>query len=210
MKYSLDANKAKASEVAASTRITETGAYKGKFVLAEKIIANSGTEGIEFTFQADDGSTANWLRLYTVKADGTETFGYGMLMSLMTCLKILAIASENVTVEKWDKNANAKLPVDIENFSSLCNKPIGVILQKELKDFDKFNMNIVGFYEAATGLTATDILEKRAAGALDKKIATLKDKDSRSSDDTFSSPAPVSKSDDPFGADAGDLSGLPF
>ena len=83
--------------------------------------------------------------------------------------------------------------VDIENFTSLCDKPIGLLLQKEIKDGGKYAMNIVGFYEAETGKTATDILEKREAGALQTKIAALKDKVAKVVDD-FSTQAPAKKS----------------
>ena len=86
--YKLNTTAAKSAETSnTTTRIDQTGAYKGKFTLAKKIVANSGTEGIEFTFQADDGKVANWLRLYTIKADGTETFGYGMLMAAMDVVR---------------------------------------------------------------------------------------------------------------------------
>lgn len=194
--YKLNPTKAKEADTPKNQRIDATGAYKGEFTLAKKIIANSGTEGIEFTFQADTGATASWLRLYLVKADGTETFGHGLLMAAMTCMKVKQIDCEVVTVEEWDKNSNARVPVEVENYADLCNKPIGVLLQKELKDFDKFQMNIIGFFEASTGLTATDILEKRPAGALDKKIASLKDNDKRTGDGGFSSPAaPAAKPD---------------
>jgi hypothetical protein len=205
MKYKLDAAKTKEADVQkGNVRISETGAYKGEFVQAKKCVAGSGTEGVEFTFQAEDGSTANWMRLYTVKADGTEVFGMGLIMAAMTCLKVREMEPETITVEEWDKSANAKLPVEIENYTALCHKPIGVLLQKELKDNDKFQMNIVGFFEAATDKTATEILEKKPATALVKKIAALHDRDSRSKDDGgFSAPAPVapastSVSGDPF------------
>lgn len=210
MKYKLDAAKTKEADVQrGNVRIDKTGAYKGEFVQAKKCVAGSGTEGIEFTFQAEDGSTANWMRLYTVKADGTEVFGMGLIMAAMTCLKVREMEPETITVEEWDKNANAKVPVEIENYSSLCHKPIGVLLQKELKDNDKFAMNIVGFFEASTDKTATEILEKKPATALVKKIAALHDRDSRSKDDGgFSAPAPVAAA--PAGSFEDFDSDLPF
>lgn len=187
-------------------RIDASGAYTGEFTLAKQIVANSGTEGIEFIFQADDGRVANWLRLYVRKADGTETFGMGMLMSAMTCLKLREISTETVIVEEWDRNANAKIPVEVVNFNALCSKPIGILLQKELKDgFDKngnpkYSMNIVGFFDAKTKMTATEIIEKaNEATALDKKMKYLKDIDKRTGDE----PAPVVAS-----SDAGDFSDL--
>lgn len=196
MKYKLDAAKTKEADTQkGNVRISETGAYKGEFVQAKKCVAGSGTEGVEFTFQAEDGSTANWMRLYTVKADGTEVFGMGLIMAAMTCLKVREMEPETITIEEWDKSANAKLPVEIENYTALCHKPIGVLLQKELKDNDKFAMNIIGFFEASTDKTATEILEKKPATALVKKIAALHDRDSRSKDDGtdggFSAPAPA-------------------
>lgn len=216
--YKLNPETVKQADAPRTERIDTTGAYTGVITLAKQIVAGSGTEGIEFTFQADDGRVANWLRLYTRKADGTETFGMGLLMSAMTCLKLREISTETVTIEEWDHNANARVPVDVTNFSDLCNKPIGILLQKELKDgYDKngnpkYAMNIAGFFDAKTRMTATEILEKATkAEALDKKIKYLKDKDSRTGDDGgFSGPSnlgvpPLATS---FPAGADDLSDL--
>lgn len=216
MKFTLDANKAKSADKPVASRISESGAYTGIITLAKHIIANSGSQGIEFSFQADDGSTAKWLRLYTAKADGTEIFGHGIVLSAMTCLRLKELDSETVTIEEWDKSANCNVPVEAEVYSALCNKPIGIVLQKVLKDGDKYSMNIAGFFDAQTRMTASEILEKATvAKALDQKLKFLKDKDERSSDydGGFSTPAappaghPVN---DPFGADAGDLGDLPF
>jgi len=186
--YKLNADKAKSSDTPANSRINETGAYKGIFTIAKKITANSGTQGIEFNFQDESGATANWLRLYTIKSDGTEVFGYGLLMSLMTCLKLRELESSEITIEQWDKNANAKVPVDIENFDALCNQTVGVLLQKVLKDNDKYSFNIVGFY-SEDGKTASEILDKKDAGSLANKVKYLKDKDERTSDTFAPSPA---------------------
>lgn len=218
--YKLNTEAAKSADAPRNNRITETGAYKGVFTLAKRIVANSGTEGMEFTFQAEDGAVANWLRLYTQKADGTETFGMGMLMAAMTCLKVREITSTVITIEEWDRNANAKVPVEVENFDSLCNKPIGILIQKELKDgtlsdgSPKFSLQIAGFFEAATGLTATDILEKRPAGSLETKLKYLKDKDSRTAggyDGGFSEPVSKTAHVSSSGAGFDDLeSDIPF
>ncbi len=212
MKFTLDTAKAKDADRQQATRISESGAYTGIITLAKHIIANSGSQGIEFTFQADDGATAKYLRLYTSKADGTEIFGYGIVLAAMTCLRLKELESETITIEEWDSNARCNVPVEAEVYSALCNKPIGIVLQKVLKDGGKFSINIAGFFDAKTRMTASEILDKATvAKALDAKLKHLKDKDERTPGgiDDFSSPAPAAKVDDPFG-DAGDLDSLPF
>lgn len=218
MKFTLDAAKAKEADRPIAIRISESGAYTGILTLAKHIVANSGSQGIEFAFQADDGATAKYLRLYTAKADGTEIFGHGIVLSAMTVLRLRELDSETVTIEEWDRNANAHVPIEVEMYSALCNKPIGIVLQKVLKDGDKFSMNIAGFFDAKTRFTASEILEKATvAKALDAKLKHLKDKDERSPggyDGGFSTPDLPPKNhpvnDDPFGGDAADLDSLPF
>jgi hypothetical protein len=217
MKFTLDATKARDADRPQATRISESGAYTGIITLAKHIIANSGSQGIEFAFQADDGATAKYLRLYTSKADGSEIFGHGIVLSAMTCLRLKELDSETITIEEWDFNAKCNVPVEAEVYSALCNKPIGVVLQKVLKDGDKFSMNISGFFDAKSRMTASEILDKATvAKALDAKLHHLKDKDERTPggyDGGVSAPTPAPAShpvNDPFGADAGDLSDLPF
>ena len=195
--YKLNAETAKQGDASASAKIDTTGEYTGVFVQAKQVFAKSGSEGIEFTFQADDGRVARYLTLYTQKADGTEIFGMGMVHALMTCLKVREIESKTITVEEWDNNARVKVPVDIENFDALCNKPIGVLLQKEYYTANngdtKSKMNIAGFFSAESRMTATEILEKaKEPKALAGKLAGLKDKGEPGAapkDNGFSTPA---------------------
>ena len=85
--YALDAELARQADQP-KTRIDASGEYIGTFTKAEKVISNGGTEGIDFSFESDDGATADYLTLWTIKADTSKTFGYGLLMALMTCLKV--------------------------------------------------------------------------------------------------------------------------
>lgn len=195
--YKLNADTAKQGDKGSTQYIDTTGEYTGIFTVAKQITARSGTDGIEFTFQSDDGQVARYLTIYTTKADGTEVFGMGMLHALMTCLKVREIKSETITVEEWDNNARVKVPVDIENFTALCNKHVGVLLQKEYYTANtgdtKSKMTIAGFFDAASRLTATEILEKvKEPKSLDVKLRGLKDKGTPgpvSSDHGFSDPA---------------------
>lgn len=175
LSFKLDAAKAKEADKPTSTFIDTTGEYVGKFTMAKAITAASGTAGIEFTFQADDGAVARWLRLYVQKSDGTQVFGYGFLMALMTCLKVKDLDAEEMEVEEWINGG--KTLVTVENYTPLCDKPIGVLLQREDRDGGKFQMNIVGFFEAGTHKSATEILTKATeAKSTAKKVAALKDK----------------------------------
>jgi hypothetical protein len=216
--YALDADLARSTD-SFKTRIEASGSYVGAFTKAEKVVSSGGTEGVDFSFETDDGATADYLTLWTIKNDGTKTFGYGLLMALMTCLRVRTIGTQMVEVEKWDDIARKRVPMPAECFTELMNKPVGVLLQREpMKDaagnvkYDKhgsprWKLNITGFFEPATRMTAGEILDKKViAERLDRKVAVLKDKplpdQTAPNDNGFSqpTPAPASYSPKPTGS----------
>lgn len=162
-------------------RIDQSGAYIGKFTKAEAITSPKGTEGIEFSFEADGGATADFLTFWTHNKDGEEIFGFKALSALMTCLKARSIKPANGMVEKWNKSSGQKEKHQATIYPDLMNKRIGLVLQRE--EYTKENgqtgykMNIYSSYEADTLLTASEILDKASKPErLDKIIATLRDK----------------------------------
>jgi hypothetical protein len=172
--YDLDPNAA--AKAGVSNYITETGKYKGKFTVAESIVSQQNTEGVEFAFQTNDGMTANFLQIWTYNKDGKQLSGFNVLSAIMTCLKIKNIAP--ISMQVTDFRGAAKT---IQGFPELCNKPIGLLLQKE--EYQKndggigFKFNIVAPFEPNLELTAGEILKsKTSAEQLPKMIATLKDR----------------------------------
>lgn len=176
--YSLNTDHAKQAE---GNRITETGQYVGKFTRAEAVTSKKQTEGVEFAFESNAGQSADFLTLWTFNADGKELFGLKMLNALMTCLKARAMTATQGFVEKWDRTSGAEQKMPATVYPELMNKPIGLLLQKEeyLKADGKvgYKFNIAGCFEAATGMVASEILDKAPAAEKLAKIAlNLKDK----------------------------------
>lgn len=177
MSYSLDAQQARAGDQRGGY-ISEIGAYTGKFTRAEEVVATSGTKGVSFTFQADDGQKCD-VSLYTVKSDGTQLLGYSVIMALMACLNLRDIKPQNGRVKKYDRDAQREEVVEAVLFPELMNKPIGVFLETE--EFEKkdgsvgTSMKIAGFYQAGTHFTATEILDRATkAERFEKMLAGLR------------------------------------
>lgn len=161
--YNLNTQSAKKAEQIGG-RIDTTGQYTGTFVRAEAVQSSKGTDGIEFSFKADNGASADYLQLWTYNASGEELRGAQMLQAIMTCLRTKALAAKQATVEKYDRDAGQKIPQQADVYPDLMNKPIGLLLQMEeyeAKDGSrKWRPIIWGCYDAATNMTATEILDK--------------------------------------------------
>lgn len=162
-----------------SSRITESGAYTGIFTRAESVVSEKGTAGIEFTFEATDKRSADFLTLWTINAEGKEIYGHKQLMALMACLKLRAITEKEAMVEKFINGQRGKVKAKV--YPELMGRPIGVLLQREpyeKRDGSTGNkFNLYGFFDPASRLTATEILDRATKPErLDKMIASLKDK----------------------------------
>jgi hypothetical protein len=164
--YTLDTQAAKQADQTGKF-IKETGKYKGKFIKAEALTAATGTKGIAFTFESEDKQTVNF-SLYTVKANGDKLYGYQTLMAIMACMKLRNIANP-VTgpATRYDFDTKQDVQYQAPLLLDLMNKPIGVILQscEYAKEKDRvptgeygWKIEIQGAFEAATELTASEIL----------------------------------------------------
>lgn len=198
--YTLDTDAAKQADNGGA-RITETGKYIGQFTKAKKVISKQGTEGIEFSFESDNGQSADYLTVWTINKSGEHIYGFKQLMALMTCLKVRNIEAKPGKVEEYDSVAKQVVTNDAEIFPALMKKSVGVLLQME--EYEKKDQSIgvkpsfAGFFDATTEQTAAEILDKREAEALAKMVANLvpvkKLKGSRGS-----APAPMPHDDVPF------------
>lgn len=178
--YKLDAGKAKEADQRGGNWIKEPGAYTGTFTRAEKIVAASGTEGVSFSFEADDGQKCD-ISLYTIRTDGTTTYGHKQLMALMTCLSLREISETEGKVDKWDRDSQKNKTVEASIYPDLMNKPIGIFLESE--EFQRndggvgISMRVAAFFRAADQFMAGEILNKATtASSYDKVLATLKHK----------------------------------
>jgi hypothetical protein len=177
--------------------IRETGQYLGTITRAEKLLSRNGTVGVGFSFKADDGSTANYLDVYTEKSNGEKLRGHNIVNAILCCTRIKSAEDGSITCEKWDNDARRLFTATVPGYPALMNKRIGLVLQKELQTHsttgkDVERMNIVAAFEASTGLVATEILdgktEPRRLDSILKMIAANPVRDSR---DRVSTP-PVS------------------
>ena len=188
MKITLNSSTVKSAE-SRTTPIEESGAYVGTLTRAEAVTAKTGSTGVDMSFVSTDNKIANYLSVWTNKADGTEIFGIGLIMSAMTCLKVKEIFTNTKTIQKWDSSSQCMADFEVELYMSLMDKPIGIVLQKEWQlDFNKelkydkagnpmFKFNVLGFFDAVTRLTASEILDGvKVPVALDRKLKSLKDK----------------------------------
>lgn len=164
-----------ARQAGASNFIDATGKYKGKIVRAEAVTSRNKTEGVEFTFEADDGRMARYLTCWTYNDKGEALYGLKMLNAILTCARVRAIKPEVASIKDGDATRQATV------FPALENKPIGLLLQREgyLKDNGEtgYKFNIFTPFHAQTELTAGELLDsKTTPEALPKILATLADK----------------------------------
>lgn len=178
--YSLDTNAAKQADNVGA-RITETGKYTGYFTRAEAVTSKKGTEGIELCFKSDDGQEADFIQLWTYNPSGDELPSNKTVMALMTCMKVRSLSPTTTIVEKYDASTKKKEKVQAEVFPELMNRPIGLLLQKE--EYAKsdnsigYKFNVYGCFDPATGMTASEILDKAVKPEkLAKMEASLRDK----------------------------------
>lgn len=161
-------------------KIETSGAYTGRLTLAKERTAKTGTKGIEFTFESDEGQTARYLSLWVARLNGDKIdYGYGLLSALMTCLGLESIDSTPATLDEWHADTSQWLPAEVEIFEVLMNKPIGLLLQREERTWEgraQVSMKIVEFFDPRTRRTAAEILAgAREAQSLDRLAANLRE-----------------------------------
>lgn len=169
-------NQEEAVSAGVSNFITESNAYAGKIVSAQWVVANTGTKGIEFTFESSEGLKANYLTIYYQKSDGSILSGSKMLNAIMGCTKTTNLTSKGVNNQNGDTDYFCP---------ELQGKDIGFILQKSLytkrsgEDGYKFEIRIP--FIPQTGKTLAEQLSGKDAVVVNKILSTLTDKDERTS-----------------------------
>lgn len=145
--------------------IRDAGVYRGTITRAEKLLSKNNVEGIGISFKTDDGLTANYLDLYTVKPDGEKLRGFGFAQAILCCTRTREASEGAITFERYDKDAGGMVKASANGYPELMGKRIGLLLQKELstniktgKDVER--VNIYGVFEADTGFTSSEILDK--------------------------------------------------
>lgn len=163
MGLQLNANDARKGDTV-SNIIRETGEYIATITRAEKLLSKNGVEGVGLSIRTDNDASANYLDLYTVKPDGTKLRGYHLVQALLCCTRVKSVDEGRITFEKWDSNERRLVSVQGDGYPALMGKRVGVFLQQELQlhqvtgeTVDR--LNLIGVFEASSGLTATEILD---------------------------------------------------
>lgn len=180
MEYVLDSAAAKKADQFFS-RIEEKGKYLGVLTRAEAVVSTQGTKGVDFSFKAEDGSTADYLQIWTQRADGSVIDnGHRILMAIMTCLRVKSLKAVPGEIEKYDFDLQQRIKVKAELFNELMNKPIGLLIHME--EYEK-KAGGTGWKPAISapfdkdGFTASEILSQaKQAATLEKMVASLKDR----------------------------------
>lgn len=165
-------------------RISEIGAYVGKFTRAEHVISDrKKTTGVEFAFESDDKQQATFT-VWTINGKGEQIFGFAQLQAIMTVLQTRTLELTQQMVKKYDRDSGGVIDVSAEVFAALMGKPVGVLFETE--DYEKFTNGqpngqigtkvvFAGVYDPKTRLTASEILDKKVQPLkLDQHIKTLK------------------------------------
>lgn len=165
MSLDLDQSAARSAD-SINSAIRETGKYIGVITRAEKLLSKNDVEGLGISFKSDDGATANYLDLYTVKPTGEKLRGFNVAQAILCCTRTKSAAEGIIHFDKWDKEAGQVIEVSANGYPSLMGKRVGFLLQKELStnsntgaDVDR--VNIFGVFEADSELTASEILDKK-------------------------------------------------
>jgi single-strand DNA-binding protein len=172
---------AKADDVA--SRIDTSAAYIGQFKLAHAMKSSKGTEGIHFEFTSPGGGSASF-DIWTKKEDGTTVWGMNQLNAMMSILGLRGLRAVEGEFEAYDADSGKRVPTKGEVFPELCNKDIGLVLQKELytKNDGKegYRMNLFGIFHPVSRLTASELKDRKSAPEkIEKMLRGLKTKDSR-------------------------------
>lgn len=162
--YTLDTKQAKAAD-SISLSIRETGKYIGTITRAEAIVSTRGTKGLGLSFKADDGATADYLDLYTHKADGEALSSLKTVNAILACLKVREVKEGPITFEKYDKETKARAKVQGRGYPELMGKRIGFLLRKEIETDDqgkdRDRVGIFAVFQHDTELTATEVLDQK-------------------------------------------------
>jgi hypothetical protein len=205
MDYQLDTNAAKKADVIFS-KIDSKGKYLGVLTRAEKVTSQKGSVGVDLSFKAEGGESADYLTLWTHNKDGKQLMGFNTLMAIMTCLRVRELKAQDGEIEKYDNDKKARVKVVVPLFRELMDKPLGLLIHME--EYAKtaggtaWKPVIAAAFDKDE-FTASEILNKAVQPeALAKMVQALRDRPLKgaapSATGTFNSEVPADFDDVPF------------
>jgi len=177
--YSLNTELARAASSLPkfSRFIDASGKYFGQIQYARQIVSSlKKTEGIEIMFVSDSGEKARHT-IWTRKADGTSLQGEGLIMALMTVLRVRNMKPAKGTIVTYDYDAKQEVEKTVDLFPELANKKLHVGIR--MAEYVKQNGGIgqsaeLTFFADEHGFTAEEILDKaKAPVAFEQQVAHL-------------------------------------
>jgi hypothetical protein len=189
--YQLNPEAAKAAD-SVGGRIAEKGKYIGTFTRAQHVVSEKGTRGVDFDFVSNSGQKARF-SIYTLKADDTQIFGFKQLMAIMTVLGLRSLADPvSMKAKVYDFDAGQEVERIVPQFQELLGKPVGLLFIMEEYNPGKWRPYPAGIFQAATDLTASEILDRKTQPiTLPKMVERLSDRPLRATTHTAPSAAPA-------------------
>jgi single-strand DNA-binding protein len=205
--YAYDATHAAAADQGGAGKfLDESGAYVGAITYARAVQSSKGGWGVEIAFEADDGRKTKYpMTLWTIAADGSRQFGHDILDTVLICAGMkpaMAMKPGKVKYTVYDFDLRADVEKEGDGYPGLTGKRIGLLIQRELYTTkagkDAARHSIYGAFDAETRQAASEKLEGKDAAITEKRLASLKDRDSRTAgapagsyDNGFSAPNPA-------------------
>jgi hypothetical protein len=173
--FDLDPTAAKEAN-SGGKRITEPGAYTGKFKAAFYEANANGTESVNLLFVADNGQEVGPLALYTHKGDGTELPSYKTLHAILACARVRKLEAKPGRVSLYDFDSQKDVEKEKLTYPALVGPRIGLVLQGEeyenRKGEIKTRMVIGAPFCAESKRMAEEVLTSaQEAKALDKYLS---------------------------------------
>jgi len=192
LSFTLDQNAVK-SESFSGGRINATGKYIGLALRAYEKVAASGSKAIHLDYISNDGKDGSidiWH--WSAKNGGQPVeFQVKFLQTLMASLSIAELKpKENTTIEVYEYASKGMVSKRVTSYPQLENKQFGTVWQMEEYEKQKIDETTgkyvstgeigeravcLRFFDAATGQTGKEKLEKTDAVAIDAFIDDLDD-----------------------------------
>ncbi|MCX8016492.1 MAG: hypothetical protein N2690_01120 [Rhodocyclaceae bacterium] len=216
--YTYDDSHVHTADYGGTSRFIDTsGAYTGTITYARAVQSSKGGWGVEFGFEADDGRKPKYpLTLWTLGPTGERYFGHDILEAVLICAGMkpgMAMKPGLVKYPRWDYDMRQEVEEEGDGYPGMSGKRVGLILQRELYTTkagkEGSRLSIVGAFDPETRQAASEKIENKPAALLEKRLAMLKDKDSRNAD-TLAQNTPNSAPQPESGAFADMTDDIPF
>lgn len=169
-----------------ANRINENAPYIGHFNKVEAVVSSEkGTQGVYFEFEAGDGGGKTNFTLWTKKGDGSILgVGYNKLNAIQLIMGVKGMHGVPGKVQRYNADTGEREEVDGTVFLELLEKPIGLIMQKELytgnDGVHRERMNPLMAFDPKTKLSASEIKERKVKPEkYEKAVKGLKTIDKR-------------------------------